>query len=960
MKGEKSASDLIVMILTRVTVTIALLAVCFVLGVAQDADPKPAIEAEGPAQLLERGRSAFAKGDFAVAEEALEKFIVDYGEAEEVKEAVRIHRPLVAIAKVGMKRFNEALVWIDKSLKDPEIPATLKDELLFWRGICLMTTGELVEAQHAFGSYWAEETHQPFKRYEALLLFATLYIQQDFPSEAADFLELQLPKFRETAPETASRAVVLELYARIQAEEHDKALEVLLREYGNLEAMTQIISFQSLTLKLGAAFQEKGDLYGAISCFQRIWPSEKLRERQAAKKQEVKDRIEVLQQRTNSQAEVFQLKSILKRIEREMAGFEKMENFDSSIRLRLATAFQKLGRFREAALIMEEMLATMPPDPIVENATLTQMQCWMEIGRWRKAVEVADRYREIFGSEGKYLPTVLFLKADALRFDQQFGAAQLAYGKVVEEFPEEDFAAKATFMQGFLYLQQDDNDGALYQFDQVQRNYPDSSMVEDADYWSGMALSYSGLYEECREHMNKYLERWDTPKYRKESVFRIGVATFSLAEYEESLKLLRDFVAAYPGDPMTDEAHLLIGDALFAEGDTEDGFAAYEKVRPSSGRYFEEAWFKRGNAYKLLEETEIMRNHFDEFVRQYPGSSRMPEAVYWVGWTHLNSGDADRAREIYWKTIEELGDDPAMTTVTDLFAGLGPLYKSEEASREDLLTRLQTMKVRAAGAGQDLLASRVGWAKSRIIGDGNEVAARSELMDISKWVDPKLTSPTISVPVAQALLASGNRLTAKSLLQEIRKWHPRTVHKGTIYRALGMIAKEEGDFSTAIEYFEKYERSGTSVLELGEVKLEKARILQETGKNAAAQRALEDLLEFPGVGAESKAQALLELGRSWMARGEKKKAIVYFERVYVAYGKFPNLNAEAYWERGQALESLGLREEALETYEEFLGRGDLEASSQRELAEDRASELRPLFPRPEPTVSDAAEKEGSS
>ena len=37
--------------------------------------------------------------------------------------------------------------------RDPK----LADELSFWRGICLMTQNELVDAQHAFGEYWANE-----------------------------------------------------------------------------------------------------------------------------------------------------------------------------------------------------------------------------------------------------------------------------------------------------------------------------------------------------------------------------------------------------------------------------------------------------------------------------------------------------------------------------------------------------------------------------------------------------------------------------------------------------------------------------------------------------------------------------------------------------------------------------------------------------------------------------------
>ena len=378
----------------------------------------PDIDTEGPTQLLERGRTAFAQNHFAEAEAALEKFIVDYGAAEEAAEAVRIHRPIVAICKVGLKKFEEALKWIDESLPDPKLDRALADELRFWRALCLMTAGELVPAQRAFGEYWADESHNPFKRYEALLLFATLYLQQDFPAEAADFLEEQLPKFRKLAPEAASRAVVLELYARLQAGETEKALAVIRREHGNLETMTQVISFQTLALQLGSTYLEKEQYYEAITCLQRIWPATRLLEFQQAKIAQINERISLLETRTNTQGTIFQLRAILGRVERELANFQEIGNFDSALQFRLAMAFQGLGRYREAALILDRMLDSLPPDPVVESATLAQIQCWMETHRWPMAVTAAERYESVFGKEGKFLPTVLFLKAEALREDE--------------------------------------------------------------------------------------------------------------------------------------------------------------------------------------------------------------------------------------------------------------------------------------------------------------------------------------------------------------------------------------------------------------------------------------------------------------------------------------------------------------------------------------------------------------
>lgn len=927
-------------------------AVSTLCGQDEPADPDaPVLDAEGPAQLIERGQAAFAASDFAAAEVAIEKFIRDYSEAEEAKEAVRVFTPMLAISKVGVQKFGEALEWIDKSLTDPQIEFRLRDELSFWRGVCLMTQGDLVEAQHAFGEYWAEEKHQPFKRYEALLMFATLYLQQDFPAEAADFLESQLPKFRDVAPEAASRAIVLQLYSRVKAGQRDKALELIRAEYPHLDEMTQVISFQSIALQLGAEFLNEKDWYRAITCLQRIWPKEKLLEHQNAKLKGISERIEVVRTRPDAQSIVFQLNAIQKRVKRELENFEKMENFDSALRLRLAMAFQGLERYREAALIMEDMLETMDPDPVVESASLAALQCWMEVGRWPRAIAAAERYEKVFGAEGKSLATVLFLKAEALRENRDYGSAQLAYGKVVEKFADHAFAPKALFMQGFLYLQQDDNEGALFQFDQVQRKYPKSGMVEDADYWTGMAYSFSKEYEAAREHLGEYLKRYDSPKYKKEAIFRIAVCTFSLAEYVEAIDLLEAFVKSYPGDELCDEAHLLLGDAWLGEGDIEKGFAAYEAVRPTAQRFFEEAWFKKGKAYKLLEEFDRMREHYQEFVDTYPGSNRMPEAIYWVGWTYLNEDESENAKQIYWDVIEKYGDDPDRHTLADVFSALPKVYKQDgDAGREELLTRLERMKAGAENEGRHTLALRSAWTKSQIIGKTSPSVAKAELLAAANagWINPKEQNPMLTVEVAEALLEAENLLTAKEMLLEIRKWHPRAVQKDRIFAALGMIAAEQGEPELAIDYYERFEREAATSTRLGEVQIQKARLLADQGKAVEARATLESVLENQTVPAAQKAETIFELGQSYLSGGDAKKAIVYFERVYIAYGKFGELNAKAYWERGNALEKLDLKREALETYSELVSRDDLRRFEEAKKAGEKVARLEKLVPPLEP------------
>lgn len=923
---------------------------------APNATAASVVETDGPVQLLERGRAAFAANDFAGAEAALEKFILDYGAAEEAREAVRLHRPLVAISKVGLKKFDEALKWIEESLLDPKIEKNLSDELRFWRGICLMTTGELVGAQRAFGEYWADETHNAFKRYEALLLFATLYLQQDFPAEAADFLESQRLQVREASPEAASRAVVLELHCRLVAGQRDEALAVIRREQANFGTMTQVISFQSLVLQLGAGFLEEKRYHDAITCLQRIWPRQQLIDYQNQKIKEIEGRIATLNARPDARGTVFQLQAILGRVRRELENFSKTENFDSALRLRLAMAYQGLGRYRESALLLEDMLASPSPDSLVESAALARIQCWMETKHWTRAVAAAESYEKTFGAEGKSLATALFLKAEALREIPELGAARIAYGELVERFPKDPLAAKAMFLQGFLYLQQDDNEGALYQFDLVRRQYPESELVDDADYWSGMAYSFSALYEEARTHLEGYLKRYRTAKYRREATFRVAVCTFSLAEYPAAIEKLEAFLGAYSDEPLSDEANLLLGDACFSEGRNDEGFAAYDRVRPGSGRFFEEASFKKGNALKLLEELPAMRDHFSKLVADHPASGRLPEAVYWIGWTHIQEGEFGRARDIYWETIEDLGDDPERFTMTDLLGGLPKVYKpGGAAGREDLVTKLRLLKARAGVQGKTTLALRAGWALALVAeGDG----ARTELLDISKWLDPRVHEPVISVAVAEAQLASGNRLVARQLFSEVRRWHPRAVERDRIYRGLGEIAAAAGESEEALAFYRRFERETAASVHLGEVRMKMAEIHEAAGRGDEARATLEKTLETAGITAATKAEVLLRLGQSYAAADNHEKAIVAFERLYVAYGKFGELNAKAYWGRGRSLEQLALGREALETYQELVAREELADFAEVGKAKRRIEGLQRDFP-PVPENSSGPGGEGS-
>ncbi len=889
-------------------------------------------ERVSPVELLETGRAAFQRGDYDEAEEAFARFFTDYGENPEAQKALCVHRPFLALSKIGLGKYDEALELITDSLNDKDLDAKLRDELGFWLGICLMQAEDYPAAQEAMGEYWSDEKHEPFKRYEALLLFAGLYLLQDFDEMAADFLKDQIPKIRKLAPEAASRAVVLRFHALMKTGMNDQALRLLRDEYPRIDQMTQVVSFQLQVLDLGARFLEEKQYRKALFCLQRVWSKERMAKHQRERLVELRERVTKIEKKGARLSVLFQLKAIIRRIEREVAQLERVENFDSGVRLRVAIAYQAQGRYREAALVMEEMLRQMPPDRVVESAIMALIQCWMQIERWPKAVEAVDLYQVKFATweQAGHLPEVMFLKAEAYREMNRAQLAAAAYGDLVAQFPDHEQAPAALFMQAYMYLIQDDSEGAIYHFDQLRSHYAGHALIGDADYWTGMALSFTSEYAEAEKSMEAYLAKHDSAtrpaKYKVEALFRQAYCAFALGDSEEAIERFTRFTGENADHVLIDESWLLLGDAYLGEGEIELGIASYRRISPVSKRFFEDGWFKHGKALRLTDRLDEMRTHFTQFLTLYPNSNRMPEAVYWVGWVDRQNGEEVKAKQVYWQTLKKHGNDTQPSAIEDLIAALPKLYRDTGGGGEqELLKRFEQLGIEAVAREQRVMALRCAWGVAQIYKQKNKKAYQVALLEVTPEVDAKQDAPRISLDCADAQLAMGNYHVAGKLYEEVRKWHPRAVGRDRVFAGLGRIAEQLGETEKAIDYYKRFERETASLRRQAEVKLDRARLLVSEKRGDEAKSVLNELLEEQAVSSKVKAQALFEIAELLMSEEKPRKAAAYYERIYVVYGKYRELVARAYWRRGQALEELSLHAEALEVYGELAERDDLRA-----------------------------------
>lgn len=902
-------------------------------------------------ELAVNASQAYQARDYAKAFSLYRKFIEQFGEAKEAQEAIRQMRYPMAMCLFHLKKFSEAIEAIDFALKvEPPLQNAQRQDLTFWKGVCYIQEQDYENARKAFEVFltmflpngerdprYVQDHPAILKVPEARLLIGTCFLMDNKFKEAAEYLALIKPTL---IPVNRGRATVMQLRALVEGEDYDGANKLIMEEYPRMAEIVELISFQTLVLQLGSIYLEKGEYRQAIIALQRIWEADRLLKHQQERLADMETKLAALEANANSDPYAkLVLAQLIRSVKYELKQFQAMPTFDSALRLRLAYAFQKMERYRECALVMEAMLRDLPPDPVVESASVNLVQCWGVIEAWGKAVESAQLFLEKF-PESKEVPKVLYLQGGAEEKRFKYDEAVACYDEILNKYPDSEYAPRALFMKGFTLLLADRPKEGIACFEAFQRAYPDHEMADANAYWRGMGYSIDKQYLKARTVMDEYLAQRKDGAFRDGATFRKAYCAQQLEDYQTSIKELTAFLKTSPKGEDNVEARILLADALMNEGRMDEGIA-YLKSIPSSipdqGMY-EEAVFKIAKAYKVMEEPEKYRLHMESFRDGSPRSPRVAEAIYNIGWVYRQDGQPEKAREIYWDAIKKYGNDPSIVSVDELFPALLKLYRSTDEVGA-YQARLRDLAYEADQKDEKIFATRLLWAQADAIKKTEPDRANQLLVEAASRLDVSKANSRLMADVSAALMAAGKEKEGEQMWRDLVKWNPRAAQKDQALAALGLIEMQRGNEKKALEYFDRFEKETMGSLLFGKIMLAKTDLLELRGQKDEARKTLDALLANKYSKGEDKAQALYRLGESYMKDGKPNLAVPYYQRVYVMYGRWRDWVAKSYLRSGEAFEKLKDTDAARRTYQELAENKELADLQEYKLATDRLRAL---------------------
>ncbi len=865
-----------------------------------------------PADGLDAGWASYQSGKFPEAAASLEKFTAEQsGNAAYLGVFKRVTY-LLALCYVKTEDWAKVHDAVERFAKATgEGQPGWEDELTFWNGVALVKTGEPAAGREALLAF-LKSNRDPAKRFPAILLVGSAYTAEGKSAEAAAFYAqagASLPTM------DAARLRMLELDSYVAADDLPGAIAAADRGFAVLDEMPQVVAFQLLALQLAEKLIEADRVREAIAILLRIGSREELLALQQQRIDQLAPRISAS---TAGDPGLAALSKLSESVKSDAARLADVPDFDSMVRFRLASAFLRLKRYNELTFILSGMLADLPADAINEQASDTLVRSYMQVGRWPRVVETARAFREKFPNSAS-LPGVMLLEAQGLQEQGKLDEAEKAFGELVEKFPQDDLTPEATFLRAFNDMLREEFESAIAQFQAIAQDESDTATAEKAMFWTAEAESMRKAPDATITAADAYLEKYPRGEYAPDALYRKAFALHALRDYEASVPLLETFLKQNPGHTYAGEALLLKADAALAQGDTKAGLALLASVAP--GPYYEEAQFRTAKVHRLAEDHDALREHLEKFVSNNPASARLAEAVYWIAWSWRD--DPAKQNAAYWTAIDRFGNDPAQWGVQEILQGLIKANGGEEAKQE-LAEKFRQESRKAELAKKRSLDLQLRWAQAELIRKSDPGAARQLLVDSAPFLDPARDNPQILVAVADALRAAGKRPEASALYADIRRWNPTSTANDRVFAALGGMSAEDGDYAKALEYFDRFDREIPSSALRAEIGLASANALVELERYDEAIQKIETLLDTKSAPKRLKASALVALGRIEITRGEPRRAVAPLQRVYVLYGAYPELAAEAYVETAKSLEKLDDPLGAARTYLEFLETGRLD------------------------------------
>ena len=526
------------------------------------------------------------------------------------------------------------------------------------------------------------------------------------------------------------------------------------------------------------------------------------------------------------------------------------------------------------------------------------------------------------------VPIVAFLRAETFINTEQFEDAEIEMRKLLKRFPDHPQKARIEFYLALSCAMQERFPEAIRRFKTWLSAHPkDDPLAPDVQYWLPISMYYGGQYEEALPLFRDYAKNNPMTPYAPEAEYRAACCLYALEDYEGCTQATEAWIAAHPDHYFKFEASIMLGDAYGTLADFPAAKTAYRRAMvPAAGPFYYIALTQASRLHKALaepEEYQEMAREYEQYIRDMPNDSNIVDAGYNAGWAFRQLKHPERAVALYWRMIELFGNTPAWEGFDLILADLAKLYPRDDPnaySRE-----LNQRYTKALAAGRTTLASRL--AAEIVKRATNTADFQKGLASFASHFPADALGPETLVWLGRSWIENGMPDAGTEYLRQLLAAYPDTRPVPEAQMLLSQQALERRQYDEAFSMADAVVQNAAELDIYVEATFCRAEALRGLGHHGEAISDYNEILANRSAPRRLKPEALLGIASCLEAQNEFAQAIAYYQRIYVLYRAYKPQVRLAYLRSGIDFERLGKTQDAINTYQEFLGDHDLAAGS---------------------------------
>ena len=958
---------------------------------------KSLAQESSPEDLFKAGAAAFQSGDYAGAAKSFEAVL----SAAPSGDALETILFTLASTYFNQKNLPKAEEYYNRCVK--EFPdGKNKTKALIAISQIQNQTGRKAEAEQTLKKA-SEGTGDLAAR--ARLAQASMLAESGKPGEAVAALRPMIAGgIKDDLTVQAAMAIV-----EIESKQGhlDEALKLLDQLQASSDLIDNPLQLDILAVRIGDGLLAKGERQKALRMYAIVRPKQVVtdlqKKRIEALDKTIADNTASLQKNPKAFMEVnatnARLKEDQKQLQTILDQFEKMPDTEVPVRLRQAKAYDELDQKWETILIWESLLESSKDPKVREDALFSMAAAYCSLGRSEDAVPALEKYLADYPT-GKYASQAGYLKGAVALEAGDFAKAETVFGSRLEAGDSSALAADMRFLLANTEFAQGADPKnpqpgkykeAIGNYQNYLTKFPSGKFAEECTYRIPLCSFQLGDYAKALEGFQNYVKKYPKGTFTGDAGYRIALCYQAANKYDEVIRLCDEWMKNHEGEIMQAEILSLKGDAYDKKEMPAESAAAYRDSLnfADNDDLLKYSLFQANTEFQKLNRWDDISEMFNRFIERHPKHPAVVAAVYWVSKAKIKQGKPEEAKKYLAENILKNINDRRQDAVEMLLTQLA--QSCAKRTRPPLIPKNNAQPPAApstntpvadsgatppprpsptplppydadgdfakylgesSAGGSPLAKARLRFAQGQLAGFTKRQERQKELMaSIYKEFPADQLSAMLLSECGQIALEQGQPDKAEAFFKELMESFPKSDLLEYAYCGMGQTALAKNQPAEAIKWFDDAVEKASADATLSQVTYGKGQALLAQDKLDDAKKIFEQVAATKEWRGEITAKALMSLGELEEKRGKPDAALQYYQRVYVAYQRYPAVVIPAYLKAADAFVKIGKPGDATKNLKDMLSKPRLAASP---LADQARKKLESLPPEPAGPATPAA------